>query len=151
MHFLFWPGADPPQLSVKLDGPSKPSDYDTDGRSPIEQQPASIQEGNDVYLSCQMDANPRPAKPILWRFNERPMQASSAAQLGSGADRQADSTGARLSSSFVITNQALVLRKVTRHQSGAYTCEATNQHGTNVSRPFELNVRHAPVCSTSQM
>ena len=29
----------------------------------------SLQEGNDIYFDCHIDANPRPNAPILWRFN----------------------------------------------------------------------------------
>ncbi|RWS13262.1 uncharacterized protein B4U79_07967 [Dinothrombium tinctorium] len=29
----------------------------------------TIQEGNDIYFDCHIDANPPPNKPILWRFN----------------------------------------------------------------------------------
>ena len=116
---------------------------------------SNIQEGNDIYLACQVLANPRPAKPILWRFNGRPL--GSAGGVGSSAEQQqqvspADSEAAKSIPSFVITNQStLVLRKVARHQSGAYTCEASNLHGTSSSGALELRVRHAPVCSSNQM
>jgi len=90
-----------------------------------------LQEGNDIYLTCIMDANPRPLKPILWRLNGRPLQLNS--------------------NMIVMNNQSLVLRKVSRLQSGAYTCEASNQYGSNSSRPMELMIRHAPVCSTDDM
>lgn len=134
--------------------------------------PPSIQEGNDIYMNCQMDANPRPLKPILWRFNGRPLSSASLNAAAATADFDADVIGIQsLDSSasiaattnsglaksvldqtkLVITNQSLVLRKVTRHQSGSYTCEASNQHGSSVSKPLELNIRHAPVCLTNNM
>jgi len=175
--------ADPPQLYIKLDGPSgnAPSQTNSDddplridsntsaatsspaGSQPLElrSRQQNIQEGNDIYMSCQMEANPKPAKPVLWRFNGKPMQqqqqqnvqaASDRQQLHSaGSAEQESSSGAAHSAAFVITNQSLVLRKVTRHQSGAYTCEASNQHGTNVSKALELDIRHAPVCLTDNM
>lgn len=93
-----------------------------------------LQEGNDIYLTCQMDANPRPMKPILWRFNGRPLQVQSSPIMA-----------------VVMNNQSLVLRKVSRQQSGAYSCDASNQHGSNSSKPVELIIRHAPVCSTDDM
>lgn len=130
----------------------------------------SLQEGNDVYLSCQLDANPRPSKPIAWRFNGRRLapspansadgqaaaaaatllqsEASASLQPTAGASQQQQQPAA---ATIVISSQSLVLRKVSRHQSGAYACEASNQHGTNSSRPFALTIRHAPVCATDDM
>lgn len=95
---------------------------------------AQLQEGNDIYLTCQLDANPRPMKPILWRFNGRPLQVQSSPPM-----------------TVVMNNQSLVLRKVSRQQSGSYSCDASNQHGSNSSKPVELVIRHAPVCSTDDM
>ena len=70
---------DPPQLSVRLDSaaplsPASSSGADTQlasgahaaglsGPGQLEQ----LQEGNDIYLTCSLEANPRPVKPILWR------------------------------------------------------------------------------------
>lgn len=145
---------DPPQLNIKLELPTGVSKVITpqlqvsqedernkfaktvnDGIEFESQQQANyithLQEGNDVYLTCQMDANPRPVKPILWRFNGRPLQLSS--------------------NMVVMNNQSLVLRKVIRQQSGSYTCDATNQYGSNSSKPIDLIIRHAPVCSTEDM
>lgn len=147
---------DPPQLSIKLEHQPQlqpqPNNL-SPAPSPGEQQadlsqspglsssssssftsPSSyLQEGNDIYLTCQMDANPRPMKPIMWRFNGKPMPQ----QQGSNM--------------IVMNNQSLVLRKVSRHQSGLYSCDATNQHGSNSSKPIELIIRHAPICSTDDM
>lgn len=30
----------------------------------------SIQEGNDIYFDCVVDASPMPLGSIVWRFNE---------------------------------------------------------------------------------
>lgn len=172
--------ADSPQLSIKLEGPKATSgnnDDDVNDQDRLQGEETSvfglnggenkrresnnnqpnIQEGNDIYMTCQMDANPRPVKPILWRFNGRPMQPQQSAANANGVvsaavDSTLDSTSSKASGSiFVITNQSLVLRKVTRHQSGSYTCEAANQHGTNVSKALELDIKHAPVCLTNHM
>lgn len=104
----------------------------------------NLQEGNDIYLTCHMDANPRPLKPIVWRFNGRQLVSSSSSAASSSSSSNQQGT-------IVINNNSLVLRKVSRHQSGAYTCEASNQLGTNTSRPFELVIKHAPVCKTDDM
>lgn len=120
--------ADPPQLSIRLEQAGSSAHEG----APSASQVGHLQEGNDIYLACQLDANPRPAKPILWRFNGRPLQAQG-------------------SSTIVMNNQSLVLRGVSRNQSGSYTCDATNSHGSNTSRPLELLVRHAPVCAADDM
>lgn len=95
-------------------------------------------------------------KPILWRFNGRPLNSNHLhhAQLIIDPDQSQVATSSELTSTtadqqIVVTNQSLVLRKVSRLQSGNYTCEATNLHGNNSSKPLELNIRHAPVCHTS--
>lgn len=121
---------DPPQLSIKLDSSSS----DTRERQQL------VQEGNDIYLSCQMDANPRPTKAALWRSNGRLISSNQFAGLASQG-----------SASIVINNQSLVLRKISRQQSGQYTCESSNQHGSNSSQAIELVVRHAPACLTDDM
>ncbi|OTF72240.1 hypothetical protein BLA29_001668 [Euroglyphus maynei] len=30
----------------------------------------TIQEGNDIYFDCILDANPMPTTPLIWRFND---------------------------------------------------------------------------------
>ncbi|CAG2105035.1 unnamed protein product, partial [Medioppia subpectinata] len=94
-----------PQLSLQLGTPT------------ISLQ--SLQEGNDIYFDCHIDANPRPNAPILWRFN-----------------------------GIIQSNVSLVLQRVTRSQSGTYQCEATNQQGIALSNAIHLKIRYAPVCST---
>lgn len=135
-----------------------------------------LQEGNDIYLTCQMEANPRPLKPILWRFNGKPLQLSSmaasltaisgSASSSSSVTLQANNnnnnilqpvgtasggSGGAHNQLMIMSNQSLVLRKVSRKQSGLYTCEASNQHGSNTSKPLALVIRHAPVCATDDM
>lgn len=152
---------DPPQLNIKLESPTgaskvimpdqseeeilNPSSFggsktingktiEHNLEAPTQNHQTAVshlQEGNDIYLTCQMDANPRPLKPILWRFNGRSLQLSS--------------------NLVVMNNQSLVLRKVSRQQSGSYTCDASNQYGSNSSKPISLIIRHAPVCSTEDM
>jgi hypothetical protein len=112
----------------------------------------NIQEGNDIYLTCQVNANPRPLKPIVWRFNGRQLAATASPVAPPiNQHQQAGQQQQQQQGTIVINNNSLVLRKVSRHQSGAYTCEASNQLGANTSRPFELVIRHAPVCKTDDM
>lgn len=52
---------DAPQLDLKL------------GSATLSLQ--SIQEGNDIYFDCLIDANPIATKPITWRFNGEVIQS----------------------------------------------------------------------------
>lgn len=49
---------------------------------------------------------------------------------------------------MIVSNQTLVLQRVTRGQSGRYQCEATNRIGTTVSNAIDLRIRFAPICSS---
>jgi hypothetical protein len=33
----------------------------------------SLQEGNDVYLDCEIRANPPPSRPVTWKLDARPL------------------------------------------------------------------------------
>lgn len=46
-----------------------------------------------------------------------------------------------MSSGVIISTHSLVLQRVTRWHSGAYTCLAANPRGENVSNPVMLRVR----------
>lgn len=116
-----------------------------------------------------MEANPRPLKPIGWRFNGRPISASPSSsqvqvQLASVGLQPVESVNQNLADKpqssqaesspqggAIVNNLSLVLRKVSRQQAGLYTCEASNSHGANTSRPLRLTVRHAPICQSDEM
>ncbi|XP_074593434.1 uncharacterized protein LOC141849125 isoform X6 [Brevipalpus obovatus] len=85
----------------------------------------TIQEGNDIYFDCVVDANPTLNRPIIWRFNGQILHP----QHG-----------------IIQSNQTLVLQRVSRKQSGTYQCEASNQQGGALSNTINLTIRYAPVC-----
>ncbi|XP_065207097.1 nephrin-like isoform X2 [Planococcus citri] len=90
---------------------------------------AGIKEGSDVYFDCIIDANP-PAKKVYWTHNGGILVQNSAR--------------------IIISNQTLVLQKITRKSAGNYSCIASNEEGENQSDPFYLDVKYEPICSASQ-
>ncbi|RWS32019.1 hypothetical protein B4U80_11634 [Leptotrombidium deliense] len=104
-----------PQLSLKF------------GSSSV--SPQSVNEGNDVYFDCQIDANPSPKTAIIWRLNGIVLRQR---QQG-----------------IIQSNQSLVLQTVTRTHSGTYECECSNEYGSATSNSIDLRVRFAPVCKTN--
>ncbi|XP_077524712.1 cell surface glycoprotein MUC18-like isoform X2 [Amblyomma americanum] len=89
-----------------------------------------IQEGNDVFLECDIRASPW-VSDIGWRFEGRDLATNTSAGL-------------------IVSNQSLVLQKVDRHARGRYTCTATNAEGMGESNAVNLRVRFAPTCKPGQ-
>lgn len=91
---------------------------------------SNIKEGNDVYFECKVKSHPRYYK-ITWKKN--------------GSSLHHD-----VSSGIIISNQSLVVQRVTRSDAGQYTCHVFNVEGEGVSNEVSLAVKFAPVCSPDQ-
>merc|ERR1719150_2424888 len=91
---------------------------------------SNIKEGNDVYFECKVKSHPRYYK-ITWKRNGEALSHD----VGSG---------------IIISNQSLVVQRVTRADSGRYTCHVFNTEGEGVSNHVTLAVKYAPVCSSQQ-
>ena len=41
----------------------------------------AIQEGNDVYFDCHVQANPYPSRPVTWKLNGLPLSPAKGMSL----------------------------------------------------------------------
>ncbi|XP_069953152.1 uncharacterized protein [Cherax quadricarinatus] len=92
---------------------------------------ANIKEGDDVYFECSIQANPAVIR-VSWRHDEKVLVHN-------------------VSAGVIVSNQSLVLQRVTRTQAGRYTCLAHNTVGDGLSNSLTLDVKYAPVCSPGQV
>ncbi|XP_071868326.1 neural cell adhesion molecule 1 isoform X1 [Bombus fervidus] len=86
-----------------------------------------INEGDDVYFECDVQANPKAYK-LAWYKDGKELHQNSTARI------------------FLPSGQSLVLRSVTRNSAGEYSCMAVNVEGKSTSRPVTLDIMYAPVC-----
>ncbi|XP_065211946.1 hemicentin-1-like isoform X2 [Planococcus citri] len=89
-----------------------------------------IREGVDVYFECNIKSNPWVYK-VNWRFNGKTIHNNP-------------------SKGMLVSNQSLVLQKVSRMEAGLYTCVGSNQEGDGESSPLYLDVKYAPICRPGQ-
>ncbi|XP_064455772.1 hemicentin-2-like isoform X2 [Ornithodoros turicata] len=92
---------------------------------------SEIFEGQDVYLECSIDANPRVTE-VIWRFD-------------GNQEVHSDPT-----SKVITSNQSIVFQAIQRAHSGTYTCVAINSEGQSISNEVKLRVQFSPVCSAKQ-
>jgi len=89
-----------------------------------------LEEGDDVYFECSIQANPAAYK-VTWLHN--------GLEVVQRPDKQ-----------MFISNQSLVLQKVSREQAGNYSCHASNVEGDAESDPVTLTIMYVPVCDDDQ-
>lgn len=92
--------------------------------APLDSQ--NLMEGSDVYLECDIKANP-PAKKIEWFHNNKLLQSARG---------------------IIISNQTLVLQSITRATHGEYMCKAANTLGTVNSNQLYLDIKYPPICKS---
>jgi len=86
-----------------------------------------VREGDDVYLECGVEANPRPERVTWYREGIEVKQE---------VDR-----------GVILSNLTLVLQRVTRETRGEYTCRAANTEGSVRSNVLQLDIQYKPVCA----
>ncbi|XP_015440009.1 PREDICTED: hemicentin-2-like [Dufourea novaeangliae] len=86
-----------------------------------------INEGDDVYFECDVQANPKAYK-LAWFKDGKELHQNAIAGI------------------FLPSGQSLVLQNVTRNSAGEYSCTATNIEGKSASRPVKLEIMYAPIC-----
>ncbi|XP_014218330.1 nephrin [Copidosoma floridanum] len=104
-----------PTLNLKLGASMNPND---------------IEEDDDVYFECQVNANP-PAYKVIWKHNGNVLQNN--AKQG-----------------MIVQMTSLALRKVKRSQAGNYSCTASNVEGDGFSNNVELKIMYKPICLPEQ-
>ncbi|XP_045127549.1 uncharacterized protein LOC123514035 isoform X2 [Portunus trituberculatus] len=92
-------------------------------------KPHLLKEGDDVYFTCSVDANP-PAAAVTW-YHEGRVQVQN------------------MTSGVILTGESLVLQKVSRRRAGEYRCQATNSFASVTSSPVTLRIRYRPQCLTT--
>ncbi|EEC10932.1 hypothetical protein IscW_ISCW007603 [Ixodes scapularis] len=80
----------------------------------------NIQENNDVYLDCRVDAYPA-VDEVSWQFNGQDLQASE---------------------NLLVSKNFLVIQRVQTHHSGFYSCSAENAQGRTQGDTLQLRVQH---------
>jgi len=93
-------------------------------------QLSNIKEGEDVTLDCDIEANP-PPHMVTWKKNGVILKHSKAEGI-------------------IISNHSLLVRQISRINSGSFTCRADNKEGHGESNPIEIDIKFGPVCSLDQ-
>ncbi|XP_053984248.1 hemicentin-2-like [Hylaeus volcanicus] len=86
-----------------------------------------INEGDDVYFECDVQANPKAYK-MAWLKDGKKLHQNATAGI------------------LLPSGQSLVLQSVTRNSAGEYSCMAANIEGKTTSKPVTLTIMYAPIC-----
>ncbi|XP_011151736.1 synaptogenesis protein syg-2 isoform X2 [Harpegnathos saltator] len=92
--------------------------------------PDDIEEGDDVYFECKVQANPDAYK-VVWKHNGNVIQNNA-------------------KNGVIVQQYGLALREVNRSQAGNYTCVASNVEGDGYSNIVELKIMYKPICVPEQ-
>lgn len=92
--------------------------------------PDDIEEGDDVYFECKVQANPDAYK-VVWKHNGNVIQNNA-------------------KNGVIVQQYGLALREVNRSQAGNYTCVASNVEGDGYSNVVELKIMYKPICVPDQ-
>ncbi|XP_013772942.2 lachesin-like [Limulus polyphemus] len=84
----------------------------------------AVHEDDDAYLDCYVKANPT-VNEINWYFQESELKSNS-------------------KDAIIINNQSIILKNVSRKQSGFYRCSARNSEGEGKSKSIELEIKCPP-------
>ncbi|XP_011309481.1 hemicentin-1 [Fopius arisanus] len=87
---------------------------------------ASLREGDDLKLICNVQSNPPPSE-ILWFHNDTRLEHDVAMGI-------------------LIASNTLTLRVLNLGHSGEYTCYARNRVGEGRSSPLQIHMKFAPRC-----
>ncbi|XP_031341618.1 nephrin-like [Photinus pyralis] len=91
---------------------------------------SDIREGMDVMLHCGITANPW-VYTVNWKYNDKAIYNNP--EMGT-----------------IITNQSLLIKNLSRSNSGNFTCVGTNLEGIGESNVLRLDVKYAAVCRPGQ-
>jgi len=91
---------------------------------------SNVKRGDDVYLECGVEANPRPHK-VVWEKDGEPIQQD-------------------IPGGIILSNLSLVIQHISHSLSGSYRCKAYNTEGSAVSNTLPLTIQYEPVCKEGQ-
>ncbi|KAK7076363.1 hypothetical protein SK128_023543, partial [Halocaridina rubra] len=86
-------------------------------------------ENSNIYLTCNVDANPPPHTVVFMHQGEEIREEKGKIQ---------------------INGNNLILNKAQRSQAGEYECTATNPQGNAKSPPVNVTILYSPVCEYSR-
>ncbi|XP_076310494.1 neural cell adhesion molecule 2-like isoform X2 [Tachypleus tridentatus] len=89
-----------------------------------------VKEGSDIYLDCNINANPQ-YRELQWMFDDH--------RLFSGPENGIE-----------IHGLTLMIKNVTREHEGGYYCTAENSVGKGQSNNILLVVLFSPICASRQ-